>query len=207
MIKNKTQKTMKKTIIQLLAVVLLLSACNQKKGTNNSTVNSAKENMGSKVTINEGDWVETDLSAKSSFSPAMLKLPKDATISIVKNFPQVIISDGYGLQVRDTEPGGFDFDKRNAVSLDFYKEAKLLLDEGDSYIYTNTKKDGADGHQYKPEVHFVIHKKINENKYIEVTDLKPEGSSVEIEFTEELAKKVYGIISPSIKIKELFQTQ
>ena len=198
---------MKKTIIQLLAVVVLVSACNQKKDGNNATVGNAKASTSNTLTINESDWVETDLSAKSSFSPAMLKLPKDATISIVKNFPQIIVSDGYALQVRDTEPGGFDFDKRNAVSLDFYKEGKILLDEGNSYIYTNTKKDGADGKQYKPEVHFVIHKKINDNKYIEVTDVKPEGSSVEIEFTEELAKKVYGIISPSIKIKELFPAQ
>ncbi len=198
---------MKKTIIQLLAVVVLVSACNQKKDANNATVSTTKGSKVNTLTINESDWVETDLSAKSSFSSAMLKLPKNATIAIVKNFPQVVISDGYALQVRDTEPGGFDFDKRNAVSLETYKEAKLLVDEGDSYIYTNTKKDGADGKQYKPEVHFVIHKKINENKYIEVTDLKPEGSSVEIEFTEELAKKVYGIISPSIKIKELFPAQ
>ena len=195
---------MKKTIIQLLAVVILVSACNQKKDANNATVSTTKVSKVNTLTINESDWVETDLSAKSSFSPAMLKLPKNATIAIVKNFPQVVISDGYALQVRDTEPGGFDFDKRNVVSLEFYKEGKVILDEGNSYIYTNTKKDGADGKQYKPEVHFVIHKKINENKYIEVTDLKPEGSSVEIEFTEELAKKVYGIILPSIKIKELF---
>ena len=195
---------MKKTIIQLLAVVLLLTACNQKKDGDNATVSTTKRSTGNTLTINESDWVETDLSAKSSFSPAMLKLPKNATIAIVKNFPQVIVSDGYALQVRDTEPGGFDFDKRNAVSLDTYKEAKLLVDDGDSYIYTNTKKDGADGSKYKPEVHFVIHKKISENKYIQVTDLKPEGSNVEIEFTEELAKKVYSIISPSIKIKELF---
>ena len=201
------KKKIKKTIIQLLAVVLLVSACNQKKDGNNSTVGTVKAGASNTLTINESDWVETDLSAKSSFSPAMLKLPKNATISIVKNFPQIIVSDGYALQVRDTEPGGFDFDKRNAVSLDTYKEAKLLLEEGDSYLYTNTKKDGTDGQKYKPEVHFVIHKKINENKYIEVTDLKPEGSSVEIEFTEELAKKVYGIISPSIKIKELFPAQ
>ena len=198
---------MKKTIIQLLAVVLLVSACNQKKDGNNSTDGTAKGSASNTLTINESDWVETDLSAKSSFSPAMLKLPKNATITIVKNFPQIIVSDGYALQVRDTEPGGFDFDKRNVVSLDTYKEAKLLLEEGDSYIYTNTKKDGTDGQKYKPEAHFVIHKKINEMKYIQVTDVKPEGSSVEIEFTEELAKKVYGIISPSIKIKELFPAQ
>ena len=44
-------------------------------------------------------------------------------------------------------------------------------------------------------------------KYIEVTDVKPEGSSTEIDFTEDLAKKVYSIISPSIKIKELFPAQ
>ena len=198
---------MKKTIIQLLAVVVLLSACNQKKDESNSAVGTAKASTSSTVTINESDWVETDLSAKSSFSPAMLKLPKDAPFSIVKNFPQIIVSDGYAIQVRDTEPGGFDFDKRNAVSLDTYKEAKLLVDEGNSYIYTNTKKDGADGKQYKPVVHFVIHKKISEMKYIEVTDVKPEGSTVEIDFTEELARKVYGIISPSIKIKELFPAQ
>ena len=198
---------MKKTIIQLLAVVVLVSACNQKKDGNNATVGTAKGSTNSIVTINESDWVETDLSAKSSFSPAMLKLPKNATITIVKNFPQVVISDGYALQVRDTEAGGFDFDKRNAVSLDFYKEGKILLDEGNSYIYTNTKKDGSDGKQYKPEVHFVIRKKINEMKYIEVTDVKPEGSSTEIDFTEDLAKKVYSIISPSIKIKELFPAQ
>ena len=198
---------MKKTIIQLLAVVILVSACNQKKDANNATVSTTKGSKVNTLTINESDWVETDLSAKSSFSPAMLKLPKNATIAIVKNFPQVVISDGYALQVRDTEPGGFDFDKRNVVSLEFYKEGKVILDEGNSYIYTNTKKDGADGKKYKPEVHFVIHKKISEMKYLEVTDVKPEGSSVEIEFTEELAKKVYGIISSSIKIKELFPTK
>ena len=206
---------MKKTIIQLLAVVLLISACNQKKDGNNTAeipvvkTEPVKENEtieapDGPLVINESDWVETDLSTTSADIPITMKLPKNVKLTKDAIGIKAAINNEYIIDIQRSGASAtgdlLAYNKKMEMSEEFYTDAKILQEGDIGFVYKHTTKGGR--RQYANSMsHFLIGVRVSEYVCIKVKDALPKGDTKFV-YTDELAKQVYGIISPSITIKK-----
>ena len=209
------KKIMKKTIIQLLAIVLLITACNQKKDAPKTAetpvvkTEPVKEKETSAVpdgplVINESEWVETDLSTTSADIPIIMKLPKNVKLTKDAIGIKAAINSEYIIDIQKSGASAagdlLAYDKKMEMNAEIYTDAKILQVSDNGFVYKHTTKGGRS--QFANSMtHFKIAVRVGEYECIKIKDAQPKGDTKFV-YTDELAKQVYSIISKSIKLKK-----
>jgi len=199
---------MKKAFYVLTIVAsVCLYACGGKGGSSNASADAQKQEAATteKMTINDADWVETDLSSVSSMTPVLVRLPKDAKMEKNGNGGvDIKIGNSYMLTVSNLASSSvkeaMDSDKSLTVNTKSgYKNQKTEMDEAMGFVYTYQMNDEANGTTYEPESHFFA--------YVEkdgaIYSIKDDKQSFDVKnsfFTADMAKQVYGIVK-SMKVK------
>ena len=206
---------MKKTIIQLLAIIVLYNACTQKKASTNTTETSVvktepfKENEtiaapDGPLVINESEWVETDLSTTSADIPIIMKLPKSVKLTKDAIGIKAAINNEYILDIQKSGASAagdlLAYDKKMNMNEEMYTDAKILQQDDNGFVYKQTTKGGK-GQFANSMAHFLIGIRVGEYECIKIKDAQPKGDTKFV-YTDELAKQVYAILSKSIKLKK-----
>lgn len=155
--------------------------------------------------INEADWVEKDLKEFSPLIHVTVKAPKDAKFEKNGNGGvDIKIADFYMITVGNLAVGGIkeglEWGESMSIKDSSYKDGKKVVEDEAGFVYTYQMNDEANGHTYEPESHFV-HFVEKDGAVYSFKDEKPmdafmtPGSA----YTEDLAKKVYGIVKASAK--------
>lgn len=155
--------------------------------------------------INEADWVDKDLKEFSPMINVTVKAPKDATFEKNGNGGvDIKIADFYMITVGNLAVGSvkeaLDWGESMSIKDSSYKDGKKIVEDEAGFVFTYQMNDEANGTKYEPESHFV-HFVEKDGAIYSFKDEKPmdafmtPGSA----YTEDLAKKVYGIVKASAK--------
>ncbi|MGQ2983261.1 hypothetical protein [Flavobacterium sp.] len=204
---------MKKTIIMALMLSMALYSCKDKNATAEGTETAATETEAAPAgkepiyTVNEADWVETDLSGTSTLTPIIVKLPKDAVLEKNGNGGvDVKIAEDYVISVYAQAVSSMEeLIKANKTlttgRTEQYVDIKTITDEPNGFVFTYTMKPEANGATYNPESHFFFALEGKDKAFFSLSDSGSMTMSEKV-YTEEAAKKVYEIIKSSAKVKQ-----
>lgn len=203
---------MKKTIIMALMLSMALYSCKDKnataEGTETATEKEATPAEKEPIyTVNEADWVETDLSSTSSLTPIIVKLPKDAVLEKNGNGGvDVKIAEDYVISVYAQAVSSMEELIKANKDLTVgrtqqYVDIKTITDEPNGFVFTYTMKPEANGATYNPESHFFFALETEGKAFFSLSDASSMTMSEKV-YTEEAAKKVYEIIKSSAKVKQ-----
>ena len=203
---------MKKIIIMALMLSFTMYSCKDKDATAAATDGTEKEAAAGKeaktpiYVVNEADWVETDLSATSSLTPIIVKLPKDAVLEKNGNGGvDVKIAEDYVISVYAQAVSSMEELIKGNKELTVgrtaqYVDIKTVKDEPTGFVFTYTMKPEANGATYNPESHFFYALKTDGGAFFSLSDSASMTMGDKV-YTEEAAQKVYDIIKSSAKVK------
>lgn len=160
-----------------------------------------------KTVITEADWADTDLSTVAPMVPVMMKAPKDAKMekngnggADIRINPVYMITVGPNM-VQSAKEAITDA-KHMSIENKSYKNAKVISEDENGFVFSYQMNDEANGTKYEPEAHFfyVIEKG---GAFYTIQDVRPmdnfmlPGSA----YSDEVATKLYALVKGSAKVK------
>jgi hypothetical protein len=196
---------MTRAITLALALAFTFAGCKSKSGDNagGGGGETSPAPKAPTMTVNEADWVVTDLKATSPMINLSMKVPKDAKLEKNGNGGvDVILNDFYMLTVSNLAVSNvaeaIKSDKSLTVESTSYVNPKVLTEEPNGFVYTIQMKPEENGTKYEPEAHFAFYVE-KDGAIYSIQDQRKSFTAPGSAYSDAIATKIYAIVKGSAK--------